>query len=327
MKKRIIRILTLLLIVSIAYVSRGKVVKLLNGSTAYAVGDLSVNWGVPEEQPIFTVSGMAPGQTETRTFTVTNDASITRPVAVRGIKTSETGALAKALAITIKRDGTDIYGGSSPTGSKTLKNFFDESGFDGIFITNLSSGASMTITFLTALPPVSGNEFQANNLKFTIQIGLSIKTPAECADKNLDGAIIFGTQNGELLRGTPKGDLIFALEGNDTVQGGGGDDCIVGGTGNDTLLGDAGNDTLIGNDGNDSLVGGFGNDKIFGNEGNDSISGGDGDDNIFGGDGTDSLIGGVGNDLVNGGAGIDSGTGGVGVDTCQALEFKANCEL
>src|SRR3989344_1442269 len=59
--------------------------QMLAPSTAYAVGDLAVNWGVAEGNPIFTINNMAPGQVETRSVIVTNNAVSVRPVGVRGV--------------------------------------------------------------------------------------------------------------------------------------------------------------------------------------------------------------------------------------------------
>src|SRR3989344_8095570 len=114
---------------------------LKNDNTVQAVGDLNVNWGVPDGQPIFVVSGMMPGDVESRSVDVTNNASTARPVGVRGVKTSETGDLSTVLDFVISEGAADLYGGTSPTGPKTLADFFTESDpINGIPLSVLGPG-------------------------------------------------------------------------------------------------------------------------------------------------------------------------------------------
>src|SRR3989344_669212 len=65
-------------------------------SYVYAIGDLTVDWGsgVLEGQPIFTVPNMVPGDVETHTVTVTNDASSGRTVGIRAIENADLANLA-----------------------------------------------------------------------------------------------------------------------------------------------------------------------------------------------------------------------------------------
>lgn len=363
MKKRILRLIIGLTIFVTLVNSSGILNRFTRASTAYAVGDLSVNWGVPEGDPIFVVTNMAPGESQSRTVSVTNDAATARMVAVRGIKTSETNALATALDFVISEGATDRYGGTSITGPKTLQDFFDETaGFDGVDLSSLAPSATTSYTFKATFKPGSGNEFQNSQVIFDLMIGISFTTPAECVGLALDGDLIFGTAKNDILRGTPQGDLIIALEGSDIVQGRNGDDCIVGGPGNDILQGENGNDGLIGNEGNDvlqggsgidrlhggigndSMVGQDGNDLMFGDAGNDSMTGGNGDDEMHGGGdrdamhgesgndvmfgdaGNDALHGGSNNDTINGGTGANSINGGAGIDTCTN-GTAITCEL
>lgn len=328
----------------------------LKSSTVRAVGDLEVDWGVPEGNPIFVVNNLAPGQTEVRNVIVTNNASTLRPVGVRGIKTSETGPLSTVLDFTISEGGTDLYGG-------TLEQFFTESsGINGLPLFNLNPGATKTINFKVVFDESAGNAFQAVNVIFDLKIGIAIAVPEECAGIKFNGDPIFGTSGRDVINGTNGNDLIFAFEGNDVVNSSNGDDCVVGGPGNDIinnsnghdiLFGNEGNDRLNGSNGNDLIMGGpgndvikgsNGNDRIEGGEGNDEVDGGNGNDTIWGGagddqlaggngsdnlqgeEGNDALRGGNGNDTLLGGAGTDSARGDLGTDTCEA-ETKTSCEL
>ena len=76
-----------------------------------------------------------------------------------------------------------------------------------------------------------------------------------------------------------------------------------------------GKDILVGTDGGeDQIFGGNGKDQLYGLDGADEIFGGNGEDELFGGDSIDDLFGGNGDDLLDGGAGPDVLTGGRGAD-------------
>src|SRR3989344_4888319 len=101
MKKRIIRLGTVLTIIAILIQMNGGMSKLLQSPTAEAVGDLTIDWGpgLSEGDPIFTINNMAPGDSESHTVSVHNGASVSRPVGVRGILSSETANLSTALSM------------------------------------------------------------------------------------------------------------------------------------------------------------------------------------------------------------------------------------
>ncbi len=291
-KGQILRIISLMIVISIAIWANGGFSLSLN-NTAQAVGDLTVDWGVPSGNPIFTVSNMVPGDVETRTVLVTNGAASIRPVGVRGEEVNPTGSFSSALDIIISEDGSDLYGGASADGPKTLTEFFsDSAGEDGIFLQNLNPGDTKTYTFKVTFDSSAGNEFQDKEVVFDIIFGLSVQVPEECGGITRDGETIFGTNGSDHLVGTPKNDLIFGFGGDDSINGTSGNDCIVGGDGNDS---------------------------IRGNHGNDVILGGNGDDFIKGNNGQDHLIGGDGNDSLKGGSGIDTCVGGEDVKTCELL--------
>lgn len=333
-------------------------------NTVYAVGDLNIDWGVPDGDPIFIVAHMFPADVESRDVDVVNNAAVTRPVAVRGVKTFETLNFSTVLDFIILEGATPIYGAGSVTGAKTLADFFAESGdVNGIFLSNLGPTISTTYTFTVTFPESAGNEFQNASVIFDLIIGISVDVPEECSQIEFSQDPIFGTALGDSISGGPGNDLIFGLEGGDSINGNGGDDCIVGGDGGDSLRGNEGNDVIVGgedgdslkgNNGNDRLIGGNGsdslnggngedlllgdeghdslegdnnNDKLFGGNGDDSLSGGNGIDELYAQDGNDSLNGGNQDDTLIGGSGpFDSANGNAGTDTCEA-EWETNCEL
>jgi len=325
-RKKIYKVL--LIILSVATVYSFAAPKFLNDNIAYAVGDLTINWGVPTGNPIFVVTNMMPGDVEQRSVGVVNNAAVSRTVAVRGVKTSESLNFSTVLDFVILDGATPIYGTGSPAGPKTLSQFFSESGeIVGIPLSVLTPSTSTVYTFKVTFQESAGNPFQNASVIFDLIIGIIIEVPAECQNINFGGRDpIFGTQGNDTIYGTFRNDLIFTFEGNDKVYAGAGNDCIVGGLGNDNLRGEAGIDVVIGNEGDDTLVGGAGNDKIFGNEGNDNIQGEADHDILKGGAGDDNINGHAGNDNLDGEAGIDKVNGSSGIDTCIG-ETKTLCEL
>lgn len=319
-----------------------------SSQTAFAIGDLIIDWGVTAGQPIFVVNNFAPGDSETRNVDVTNNASVTREVGVIGANLTGDTALAGQLEIVIAQSGVDLYGGTSSTGMRTVADFVaDGTLADPIVLTNINAGQTVQLDFTVKFKETAGNDFQNTSVTLNITIGLTgaiVGLPAECVGFDLSNAnVIMGTQGGDILRGTAGRDVIFGLEGGDLIIGNGEDDCLVGGPGGDLVRGGSGNDIIFGNEagdsllggdgddqlfggtGGDSLVGGPGNDRLFGNEDGDSLEGGGGNDVAFGGSGGDGLTGGSGNDELFGEAGQDAANGGSGTDQCEA-EAKTSCE-
>jgi len=315
MKIKLLRITILIIAIVMAVTVNGGFRFDLN-KTAYAVGDLSVDWGVPDGDPIFVENNMAPGDVEDRDVDVTNSAASPRTVGVKGVRTSGIGDIESVLEIVISEGGTDLYGGT--TGTKTLADFFaDSTDINGIALSSLSPSDSTTYNFEVTFLSSSGNEFQATSVVFDITIGIVVEVPEECSEIDFDGEPIFGTSRAENLHGTPGNDLIFGFEGGDKIEGNSGDDCLVGGEGSDRINGNAGNDVLLGQGGSDSLKGNNGNDHLIGGDGSDSLDGGNGEDTLEGGEGSDSLSGGNENDALFGGGGSDSLKGDNGNDQLE----------
>lgn len=343
--KKLISLISLVVIISLLIQFNGGLSLFNFSRTAYAVGDITVDWGVGSGDvgPVFSASNMAPGSSQTKTVKVTNGSPEVRPVSIRGVKNTETGNLAQVMTIVISKDGSDIYGGT--TGQKTLADFFAATTLpNSLSLSNLNPSESedytMTITFLHT----AGNEYQNKTLTFNLVVGIAADIPAACAGVQFSGNPIYGTSGNDKLRGTNKNDLIIALEGNDTVDGGNGNDCIIDSSGNGTLTGGNGDDIIIAGTGNTTLEGGNGDDVLRAGEGDDKLYGGNGDDvlageggldtldgelgndQLTGGEGNDKLVGGMGNDSLNGENGTDSADGEMGRDTCIA-ETKKACEL
>jgi Ca2+-binding RTX toxin-like protein len=302
-----------------------------------AAGALTFNIGVPNGQPIFTFSNIAPGFTQTKSVTANNGDSVVRTAGVKGVKTA-TGILDEALIITIKQNSTTLYG------PKKLSEFFaDSQAVNGITLSNVNPGDTSTYDFIITFDPAAGNNFQNQTTQFDLTFGIVTDIPAACEGIRF-ARTIYGTSGNDTINGTTQNDLIIALEGNDKVNSGVGNDCVVAGIGNDTVDGGVGNDVLDAGDGNDIVHAGVGNDIVFGGVGADDLYGEVGNDEMFGSSGNDRMWGGVGNDTLNGeadddilagevgndtligGTGTDHATGAVGKDTCEA-ETEMTCEL
>lgn len=308
--------------------------------TAQAIGGLTVDWGVPEGDPIFVVNNAAPGDTEIRNVQITNGDVVTLPIAVKGLNLVSGGGLENVLDFVIRRGVTDIYGGTSGTGPKTLADFMTDSlSSDGVALGNINPAQVLNFKFELHFQEGAGNEFQNTSVQFDLVIGIAVDIPEECSFIDLDGKFpIFGTAGNDRINGTTGDDVIFGFEGNDRIFSHGGDDCIIGGEGNDEARGETGNDVIFGNEGNDKLIGAVGVDLIFGGigddniraeEGNDTAWGEAGEDVMKGGNGNDFLDGGSeddeidgenGNDVINGGSGNDEIDGGAGNDTMHGNE-------
>lgn len=339
MIKKFIRIGIVSLVIAAVVYATGGLHNLFKSPTAYAAGDLTVDWGVPQGTPLFTINGGYPGQVETRNVSVTNSSTSPKPVGLRGILNSQTASLSGVLELKILEGANTLYG------PKTLSQFFGDSASpDGIPLTTLNQGASTNYTFTLTFKSEAGNEFQNQTINFDLQIGVAFVVPTECGLASQYGAPIFGTSGNDKLSGTNKKDLIIAFDGQDTIDGGNNNDCIIGGNGNKKVSGGNGGDTITvgngvntiegGNDddtikagnGNNTIDGGNGKDVITTLGGNDKIEGGNDEDEVHAGSGNDTILGGNGNDKLFGELGTDDINGGNGKDTCEA-EVKKACEL
>ena len=246
---------------------------LFRSSTAYAVGDLIVDWGggILESQPIFTIANMFPGQSVLHTVKVKNNSSTFKPIGIRGDQRTPKNGLENYLMITISEGLNNLYG------PKSLAQFYRES-MTGISLSNLSSGATADYKFKVLFDQSAGNNMQNKNLSIDLHIGIDVATPLECQSITFSGLPIFGTDKPDILNGTAGNDLIFGFDGVDMIDGKGGNDCIVGGAGADFIRGGNGNDVILGGEGPDYLDGGSGNDNLIGGFGNDYSFGGTGTD-------------------------------------------------
>ncbi|HEX2099886.1 MAG TPA: calcium-binding protein, partial [Candidatus Synoicihabitans sp.] len=191
-------------------------------------------------------------------------------------------------AVSVRRQGNDLWIHTSATDSVRLTNYFRNQAADGTAVERI--------------------EF-ADGTVWTIEDVKGLVLQATSGDD-----VIAGYDSDDTLSGLAGDDRLTGNAGNDILHGGDGNDVLDGGVGDDQLAGDAGTDVLRGGEGNDLLHGGAGNDQLDGGSGDDTLDGGEGDDRLEGGAGRDILRGGAGSDVLIGGAGDDFLAGGTGTD-------------
>jgi len=173
--KRIFRILALGIIVATLIYMSGGLKQIFTPSTVRAFGDLTVVFPVPAGTPLFNVTNMAPGDTSAKSVDVTNGASVAHIVAVKGIRTGgiETIPLIEGILHIVITDGvTPVYGSGSPTGSKTVQDFFtDSASINGIILGTIGPLGHKTYTLTVTFPSTAGNEYQRKSVIFDLSFG------------------------------------------------------------------------------------------------------------------------------------------------------------
>lgn len=170
MKKRVIRIIISLLVITAAF--RIFMPDLFKPSTVKAVGDLVINFHVPLGDPIFVVENMLPGDEENRNIDISNNGEVPRLIRVKGVRTGGIGndpKLETVLDLVIREGLVPIYGTGSSTGPKTLQNFFNESNdADWLALNVINPDEDKTYNFHVTFPTSAGNEFQNKSVIFDL---------------------------------------------------------------------------------------------------------------------------------------------------------------
>lgn len=177
--KKIITIIILGIFVSTIVWFRGGLKTFFLPSTVRAFGDLFVDFHVPAGTPLFSIVNMKPGDQITKTVDVLQNGNDKKTITIKGMRTGGVGGLPRienALAVTISDGAIVLYGQGSPTGAKTLANFFAES-MSGNTATlgQLQKKTPKTYTFHVSFPQTSGNEFQNKSVVFDVTFD-SVKT-------------------------------------------------------------------------------------------------------------------------------------------------------
>lgn len=131
-----------------------------------------------EQTPLFNEVNFAPGDGVSRWIKVTNNSGQTQRIATEAINypgfpnpdNMPIDDLSRVLLIIIRENGgNDLYGGSSPTGEKTLFNFYEDG--ETYLNSDISTGGTKTYEFEIIFPAEKENEWQGKTTTFDILIG------------------------------------------------------------------------------------------------------------------------------------------------------------
>ena len=133
-----------------------------------------------ERTPLFQEANFLPGNSITRYASTTNNSGQTQRIVTEAINypgfpdsdNVPADDLSRALMIVISKNGTDLYGGSSPTGPKSLYNFYQDSeNYLEIYLSDIGNGETIQYDFTISFPYDEGNEWQEKTTYFDILIG------------------------------------------------------------------------------------------------------------------------------------------------------------
>ena len=142
--------------------------------------------------PLFGDNNFLPGDSAIGEAEVINGTAETKRIATQATeypKNISGGVpdddLSRALTIIIREEGgSDIYGGLSPTGVKTLAEFY-ESG--EVYLSSISSGETKTYEFEISFPTDKENKWQEATTNFNIVVGFQDKK----------GGVVYCNYNGK----------------------------------------------------------------------------------------------------------------------------------
>jgi len=277
MKKEILKLTVVFVVLGvIAFYVKNNFHLFAHVNRVDAAGALTFELGVPNGQPIFTFNNIAPGDSQTHTITVHNGDKTARTVSVKGVKTSGTGGLEGGMDIVISENGTDIYGGTSGTGEKTLAQFFQDSqSTNGVELTSVEKNTSTSYIFTVTFDPQSGNQYQNTSITFDLQFGIFTNIPLACGTMKFSKTL-YGTNGSDRLTTGSGNTLIISFEGNDRITLGSGRSCVVAGNGDNVIRAGSGKEIIMVGDGDNKITGGSGNEAIIIGNGNNTITGGSG---------------------------------------------------
>lgn len=174
--KRLLIIAVLLSLVGGLVYASGGLKSLFSPETVKAFGDLTVNFHVAPGVPIFSLSNMVPGNTQSRPVDVTNGGTVAHMVALKGLKISGLGTphIEDILTIVVKDGATPVYGNGSPTGNKTVQDFFtDSNSVNGIVLGTIAVGGHKAYALTVTFPASAGNQYQGKSVTLDITFGTS----------------------------------------------------------------------------------------------------------------------------------------------------------
>ena len=180
--KKYLRIGILLVLVGILFNLGGGIKSIFLPSTVRAFGDFIVDFHVPKGTPIFNVKNMIPGDVHSHNVDVSSGSSSSQIVFTKGVRTGGTvnpPKLETSLYLVITDGTTPVYGSGSPTGTKTLLDFFNDSNItSGIPLGSLGQSQHKTYNLTVLFPRSAGNEYQAKSVIFDLTFGAKNPVPS-----------------------------------------------------------------------------------------------------------------------------------------------------
>ena len=246
----------------------------VQGTNGWFVSDVSVGWGVRDDESPVT------GQVGCDPTTVTTDSTGT------SLSCEATSAGGTAVGTTVVRRDTTAptltCGTPAPVfeiyqfGARVPASVTDAT--SGPVASNVYGGPVNTSRAGSFTTVVTGTDRAGNATRGSCPYTVIIPT---CRGLT---ATQIGTASNDIINGTTGRDVIVALGGADTVDGGGGGDVICGGDGGDLLRGQGGSDWIDGGASPDDIYGGPGNDILDGGLHNDNLRGDGGRDTCTSGE-------------------------------------------
>jgi len=170
MKTRMLRIIMIFTIVLGVFYLNGGLDRLVNPQTVKAFGDLLVDFHVPAGKPIFTVTNMKPGDSQTRPIDVSNSGTVARYISTKGFRNTGIGNIPKiesALKVEINDGSSTVYG------PKSMEEFFIASAdLNGIPLGIVTVGGHKTYNFTVNFPTSADNNFQAKSVTVDLTFGV-----------------------------------------------------------------------------------------------------------------------------------------------------------
>ena len=107
--KKFLKLITIFTLVIVGAVAANRSEKINFVSTAQAVGDLTINWGVPSGDPIFNIPNFLPGDEETATVIISNGGTSNRSLGLRIADVTDLQNLSSHIDLVIKENGIEIF--------------------------------------------------------------------------------------------------------------------------------------------------------------------------------------------------------------------------
>ncbi len=147
--------------------------------------------------PLFSDSNIVPGDTVTRSVTVTNTSGVSQDVYVKALNGVSTGSLGDKLLLTV----TD--GDATPISSLPLSTLVN--GASQLLQSGLPDGSTATYDFSIYFDSSAGNEYQNSTLGFDLCVGFEGASGDTCISDTSGGSTNTGGNTGSTVTNSSSG--------------------------------------------------------------------------------------------------------------------------